>query len=104
MPDLSPPFACPCCGYATLPERGGFDMCPICFWEDDGQDSADADVVRGGPNGPLSLTEGRRNFLAIGACHPVCVEKVRAPGPADRRVRLFHPHPDGRVEEITARA
>jgi hypothetical protein len=27
---------------------------PVCFWEDDGQDDHDADLVRGGPNGALS--------------------------------------------------
>ncbi|WP_326608352.1 hypothetical protein OG930_04775 [Streptomyces sp. NBC_01799] len=28
-------------------------MCPVCFWEDDGQGDHDADRVRGGPNGRL---------------------------------------------------
>ena len=56
------PYACPCCGEMTLSERGGYLICSICWWEDDGQDEADADVVRGGPNGPLSLTEARRLF------------------------------------------
>jgi hypothetical protein len=61
------PYDCPCCGYRTLAERGGYEICPVCFWEDDGQDDHDADRVRGGPNGSLSLTEGRRNFAAFGA-------------------------------------
>ena len=26
---------CPCCGYKTLNEKGGYDICPICFWEDE---------------------------------------------------------------------
>jgi hypothetical protein len=46
--------ACPCCAYLTLPQRGGFDLCPVCFWEDDGQDDLDASEVRGGPNGDLT--------------------------------------------------
>ena len=46
----------------TLSERGGFEICSVCWWEDDGQDDADADVVRGGPNGDLSLTQARKNF------------------------------------------
>jgi len=29
---------CPCCGHLTLRERGGFELCPECDWEDDGQD------------------------------------------------------------------
>ena len=31
------PYACPCCGFVTLPERGGCEICPVCFWKDDGQ-------------------------------------------------------------------
>src|SRR4051794_35124437 len=62
------PYACPCCGYITLPERGSYELCPICFWEDDGQDDHDAEQVRRGPNGNLSLAEARRNFALIGAC------------------------------------
>ena len=38
-------------------------MCDVCCWEDDGQDDHDADVVRGGPNGNLSLTQARQNFV-----------------------------------------
>jgi Cysteine-rich CPCC len=26
---------CPCCNYKTLEERGIYDVCKICFWEDD---------------------------------------------------------------------
>jgi hypothetical protein len=54
---------CPCCGYPTLSERGGYDICPICYWEDDGQDDETADPVLGGPNSDYSLTEARRNFI-----------------------------------------
>ena len=48
----------------TLAERGGFEICPVCFWEDDGQDDPDADLVMGGPNGRLSRTQARHNFAA----------------------------------------
>jgi hypothetical protein len=54
---------CPCCGYPTISERGADDICRLCWWHDDGQDDADADEVRGGPNRLYSLTDGRRNFL-----------------------------------------
>lgn len=57
-------FFCPCCDLPTLRSRSDFGICTICFWEDDGQDSADADDVRGGPNHDYSLTEARRNFAA----------------------------------------
>ena len=59
--------ACPCCGYRTLNERDAYEICPVCYWEDDGQGDADASVVRGGPNGRLSLTEARQNFRMFGA-------------------------------------
>lgn len=72
-------YQCPCCGFKTLHSRGGFESCPVCWWEDDGQDNHDADQVRGGPNGSLSLTEARKNFAACGACDPQFASKVRAP-------------------------
>jgi hypothetical protein len=72
-------YACPCCGYLTLDARGASDICPVCFWEDDGQDNHDADVRRGGPNGRLSLTEARKNFREFGACELNQVENVRKP-------------------------
>lgn len=55
-------FKCPCCGYPTLDEQGGYDICLICDWEDDGQNDSNADRVLGGPNGEYSLTQARSNF------------------------------------------
>ena len=59
-------YTCPCCGHATLPERGGYEICRKCGWEDDGQDDHDSDVVRGGPNGSLSLDAARARYVAMG--------------------------------------
>ena len=73
------PYACPCCRFITLLERGAFELCPVCFWEDDGQDECDADRVRGGPNGGLSLQAARANYSELGACAPDFVKKVRPP-------------------------
>jgi len=53
---------CPCCGYTTLHERAGYEICILCAWEDDGQDDPRASEVWGGPNADLSLTEARSNF------------------------------------------
>lgn len=75
--------ACPCCGYLTLSERGAYEVCRVCFWEDDGQDDHDADVVRGGPNSSISLTEARRNFAAYGASERRVVHLVREPFPEE---------------------
>ena len=57
-------YACPCCYKITLPSRGSFELCGECDWEDDGQDDHDADRVRGGPNGDLSLTAARQLYQA----------------------------------------
>ncbi|QSQ26555.1 hypothetical protein JY651_17175 [Pyxidicoccus parkwayensis] len=86
MPDAL--TACPCCGYATLDDRGHYDICAICFWEDDGQDNDDADTCWGGPNG-VSLSEARLNFLTFGAAEHEGLPHVRAPGIRDRRLRVF---------------
>jgi hypothetical protein len=53
---------CPCCGYPTLGERAAYEICPLCWWEDDGQGDAEADEVWGGPNHGYSLAQARRNF------------------------------------------
>jgi hypothetical protein len=55
-------YTCPCCGYLTLSQRGGFEICELCRWEDDGQDDPHAGEVWGGANGRYSLSEARHNF------------------------------------------
>jgi hypothetical protein len=62
-----------------LAERGGYEICPVCWWEDDGQDVHNADEVWGGPNGRLSLTGARRNFEKFGAVSERALEHVRPP-------------------------
>jgi hypothetical protein len=79
----SGPFRCPCCGCLTLSDRGGYGICPVCFWEDDGQDDHDADVVRGEPNGSLSLTDARAYYRRFGACDERFLDKVRPPRPEE---------------------
>jgi len=63
-------FSCPCCGRDSLPERHGWDICPICWWEDDGTDNVEASLYYSGPNKGLQLTEGRINFLIFGIYNP----------------------------------
>ena len=73
------PYACPCCGYLTLDERGMDQICPVCCWQDDGQDDHDAVTIRGGPNKELSLAQARRNFARFGASADRRLERVRPP-------------------------
>lgn len=71
---------CACCDYFTLPQRGQYDIGPVCFWEDSGQD-LDALDTHSGPN-DLTLREARANFARLGACD----ETGRAHAlPEDRR-------------------
>ena len=72
-------YQCPCCHHHTLEERGGYEICQVCFWEDDGQDNHDADEVRGGPNGELSLTQARQNFREFKASDKRFISNVRPP-------------------------
>jgi len=62
LPTGEGPFACPCCRKVTLTERGGYEICSECGWEDDGQDDPYADLITGGPNGRLSLTQAREQY------------------------------------------
>lgn len=72
-------YPCPCCKHRTLEERGGFEICSVCFWEDDGQDEHDADLVRGGPNGSLNLRTAQENYKKIGAVEARFKPHVRPP-------------------------
>ncbi len=57
---------CPCCGFKTIEKRFEFEICLVCWWEDDGQDNETADGYGSGANGGITLTQGRYNFLKYG--------------------------------------
>lgn len=61
-----PLLQCPCCDFFTLSERGGFEICPICYWEDEGSDLEALDQPSGANH--ITLREARRNFNELGAC------------------------------------
>ena len=77
-------FRCPCCGYKTLRAPEALGLCPVCWWEDDGQGDEDAAEVRLTVNGQLSLAEARRYFAACGASDPRFVRHVRKPELTER--------------------
>lgn len=76
-------FTCPCCGYKTLDEAppGTFDICEICFWEDDNIQFDDPDY-EGGANVP-SLRQAQKNFVEFGAYRKDRLELVREPNEKD---------------------
>jgi hypothetical protein len=76
---MSSLFRCPCCGYRTLKAPEAMELCPVCWWEDDGQEDADAAEVRLTVNGMLSLREARIHYQECGAAHPRYLPYVRRP-------------------------
>jgi hypothetical protein len=72
-------YRCPCCGYRTLDAPETLGLCPVCWWEDDGQEDEDAYEVRLTVNGQLSLSEARLNYSQFGASHPRFLPYVRQP-------------------------
>lgn len=78
-------YQCPCCKHRTLGERGGNEICPVCFWEDDGQDEHDAETVRGGPNSDLSLRQAQANYARLGAMEERFSKHVRPPKPSEMK-------------------
>ncbi|MGA7860129.1 MAG: CPCC family cysteine-rich protein [Terracidiphilus sp.] len=72
-------FRCPCCGCKTLDAPEAMALCPVCWWEDDGQEDDDAADVRHTVNGALSLSEAREFYARCGAAHPRFLPYVRKP-------------------------
>jgi hypothetical protein len=72
-------FACPCCGYKTLEEEpnGTYNLCPVCYWEDDQIQFSDHDYT-GGAN-RVSLKQAQKNFREFGACEEDFIKSVRTP-------------------------
>ena len=66
---------CDCCDYFTIPEGEDYEICPVCFWE---QDTFGISEPRqaSGPNHGLSLLDGRANFKEFGACDKRFVSNV----------------------------
>lgn len=89
-------YRCWCCGYRTLDSRGDFDICPVCFWEDDTYFQVSKEPIArfyfihdpkpeelldipSGANHGLSLRQGRENYHLFGACQKEMLPYVRKP-------------------------
>jgi hypothetical protein len=71
-------YPCPCCGHLTLSQPpGSYEICPVCFWEDDNVQLR-WPTWAGGANKP-SLIDAQRNFAAISACEERVLKHVRPP-------------------------
>lgn len=83
-------YPCPCCGHLVFGERvGSYEICPICFWEDDPVQAADP-WFAGGANRP-SLAEAQRNFAEFGAVERRLISNVRRPVDSDEREPTWRP-------------
>jgi hypothetical protein len=72
-------YHCLCCGYRTVSEQppGTYQICPVCFWEDDDVQAADPDYP-GGAN-HVSLRDARATFQQIGVSKQRAGQWVRSP-------------------------
>jgi len=74
---------CACCGYKTLDEKGNYEICPICFWEDDPVQEADP-WFEGGANTP-SLYAAQKNYKSFGAMEERHIPNIRPAKESDER-------------------
>jgi hypothetical protein len=65
-------FECPCCGKKTLTERGNYEICKVCGWEDDDIQSDDPDYA-GGAN-HISLNEAQKAWAEGKDIHSLMIE------------------------------
>lgn len=90
-------YTCPCCGYEVFDSSpGSSDICPICFWEDDGFQLY-FPLDSGGAN-HCSLVEAQVNFVQFGACKRELATNTRPARATDRRDPLWFPLWERRVE------
>lgn len=56
-------FTCFCCNYKTILERGNYQICKVCFWEDDGGNY----ILKYSHVNHMTLKEAKNNFKIKGA-------------------------------------
>ena len=60
------------------------ELCPVCWWEEDGQSVRSATEAPVSINGQLSLSEARQNYQLSGAAHPRFSRYVRKALPEEQ--------------------
>lgn len=69
---------------------GSYDICEICFWEDDAVQLEYATTLAGGANG-ITLEQAQLSYLAFAAEARGGTEHTRLPTPGDRRDAEWRP-------------
>ena len=77
---------CPCCGYKTLTARSYYELCPVCWWEDEGTEPWEFSD----PNGE-TLVEAQQRFLQESRPYRLRDGKVRAPKKREARAQDWRP-------------
>jgi len=67
---------------------GSYDICKICFWEDD---ISQLRFPRTTGANRVSLIDGQKNFREFGACERRVLQSARAVSPADQRDEHWRP-------------
>ncbi len=71
-------YKCPCCGYFTFEKKERtYDICPVCFWEDDPVQYANPTMPNGANH--VSLTQAKLNYKHFAACDTEMKKYVRVP-------------------------
>jgi hypothetical protein len=91
--------SCPCCGRRTLEKLNSWDICLVCWWEDEGFDNERANEMIGGSNGYMSLTQARHAYLTCGIYDPerTDLREVQDPPEMYELGRVFTLGADGRT-------
>lgn len=80
---------CACCGFNTLEDKGYYEICEICFWEDDHVQEADPWLDCGA--NAVSLFEAQQNYKKYGAMEKRFIDEVRAIEPSDEKNPEWRP-------------
>jgi Cysteine-rich CPCC/Bacteriocin-protection, YdeI or OmpD-Associated/Domain of unknown function (DUF1905) len=84
MEVINKKYTCPCCGYKTHNREDSlWDICQVCFWQNDPPTLSDP-YYEGGANG-ISLIKAQQNFIAFGACDKRSISSVRPPMPNESK-------------------
>ena len=86
MNEREPTIDCPCCGYLSLIEGQTGEICPICFWEYDGEVDYKITAPSKSNNG-MTLEVARANFDNCGACEESMLKHVL---PTEARKKYKH--------------
>ena len=78
-------YKCPCCEYYTFDKipNTNYDICPVCYWEDDPFAYDNPDYVES-CNG-VSLNKAKKNFVEFGACTKDMQKYTRLPNSDELR-------------------